>query len=322
MKIHKLKKYLMKAAAGIVTVLMVAVLFVLQFVVFENNLYFWKDISFWFNLALMLAILVICAELYWRFGGQSGQRNEKYLNSAIEYSLRVNRIKNSNPNKVDDFYKFIDEKNIELFEEGRKNFLDQNGIRREDYYGNGEENNVAHKDMTKKELIALTKESANGKVQYYTKKQVKSILRAKNGAFPYEKMNGTEILSGMTIKASRYNVHYNARENQIKFSTKSLMIAVMLALIGAVLVPQLRESWTPATIFLFLYRVFVLAYRAFMSWLEGYNDIVETRRAINNNRINVVILYVSVRNIESLYDGLDTEIVATKKAYAEELKNG
>lgn len=317
MRVHNLKRQLLKAAAGIVTALMVVVLFVLQFIVIEGNFEFWSSWSFWLNLAVMLIILVVCAEVYWRFGSAGAQRSPKYFNTSIEYSLRVNRIKNSKPNKIDDFYKFVDEKNKELYEFGMLEWLDLHAISRNLYF------EQKHNALTRSELKHLKKKTASGKeIPLYTRKQIRAILRAQRGKFPYEKMNGTEILSGMTAGASRYNVHYSARENQLRFTTKNMISSIVLAFATAILVVQLISEWSVAALFLFFYRVFMLGYRALMSYLDGYGDVIDVRRAINNNRINVLVMYASVRELDDLYDSIDEEIAAAKQAYSEELSNG
>ena len=92
--LYTIKKKLSKAYTAITSMLVVVLLFVLQFVAFSGNFLFWKDGSFWMSLAVMVAILLLANSIYWKNGSNRAETNDKYLNSAIEYSVRINKIKN------------------------------------------------------------------------------------------------------------------------------------------------------------------------------------------------------------------------------------
>lgn len=324
---HKVKKQLAKFYAHIVTALVVLILFMLQFVILHGNLEFYKDTEFWFSLAITLSILVVINEVYWKHGSSRGELNEKYLGSSIEYSIRVSHIKNNNPSLVDDFYTYIDELNIRLFIDARNELLDENRISRNDYYfgqcfvkvdENGNriiEYGTPHCELSKKELLSLTKKNMNDEVvPYYSRRQVRAILRAIYGNFKYEKQSASEIISGAKFKNNKFATHYDAKQNKRNFALSNAVVSVAIAFFGAMLGGSLaKDGWTPAALFIFFYRVGMVAWRAISSSEGGYNDIVEVKRTANISRSNVIAMYANNRNVSGLFDTLDTEITEAKK---------
>lgn len=324
--LHNLKKGLSKVYTLFSTAIVVLLLFVLQFVMIDGNLEFYKDTSFWANYAVMIVILVTINEIYWRNGSKRGELNEKYIGSAVEYSVRINRIKNYNPCKTEDFYKYIDEKNVELFIEARNEYLEKYGILKNDYYighniGYSEDGimmkSIPHCEMSKSELKQLKKLSATGEeIPYYTRKQIKAICNAICGEFKYEVLNGTEILSGIKVKNNKYATSYNAAKNKAKFTGKSLIISLVFAILGAMLIVELRK-WNAAALFTFAYRIFVVIWRAIVSDDAGYSDIVNTRRGVNINRANITTMYATARGLDDLFNGIEKEIALTTQQLIE-----
>lgn len=333
MILHTIKKQLPKFYTHIQTALVVLVLFMLQFVAVHGSLEFYKDPEFWTSLVITLSILFIINEIYWKNGSARGELNTKYLGSSVEYSIRVNRIKNNNPPLVDDFYSFIDERNIKLFIEARNELLDANNISRNDYYygvcsvdtdSTGRKNlkySTPHCELSETELKSLTKPTINGgTAPYYTSKQVQAIINAVKGNFKYEKLSAAEILSGTQIESGKYNTHYDAKKNKRKFALSNAMVSVVIATLGAMLGYSLvTEGWSPVALFLFLYRLAMVAWRAVNSDEGGYVDIAETKRTVNINRSNVMAIYAKDRNNDTLYADLDTEISEALKLLGAQL---
>ena len=319
---HKFKKQLPKLYTHISTALVVLVLFMLQFVAIDGNLEFYKYSEFWFSLAIMLAILIVINEIYWRNGSSRGELNDKYISSSIEYSIRVNKIKNNNPSLTDDFYKYIDELNIQLYIEARNDFLDAHRISRNDYYcghptyivdNQGQQiaqYSTPHCELSRKELLSLTKTDINGDViPYYTTRQVNAILQAVYGEFKYEKQDAAEILSGTKFKNTKFATHYNSKQNKRNFASSSAVVSTAVSVIAAMFGTSLvRDGWDPAALFVFLYRLAMVVWRAIMSDEAGYNDIVEITKAVNINRSNVLTMYTRNREIDAIYENIDSEI--------------
>ena len=338
---HKLKKRLPKFYTHISTALVVLVLFILQFIVINGNLEFYKDSEFWLSLAIMLAILFVINEIYWRNGSSRGELDEKYLGSSIEYSIRVNHIKNNNPSLTEDFYNYIDELNVKLYIEARNDLLDANHISKSDYYygqykEETDEYGVVHKyygtphcELSKKELQSLTRVTINDEViSYYTKKQIKVILRAVYGDFKYEKLSATEILSGGKFKNNKFNTSYDAKRNKRNFALSNAVVSIAISVLGAILGASLaKDGWSPVALFIFLYRLAMVVWRAITSDEGGYNDIAETKRTVNINRSNILTMYTHSRGIDDLFNNIDTEISEAKQLMdaqlgKEPLKNG
>lgn len=327
--LYNIKKKLSKAYTAISSIVVIALLFALQFVVFESNLYFWKDASFWMSLVVMVVILIAANEIYWKNGSTRAERDDKYINSAIEYSVRVNRIKNNNPNLTDDFYKYIDELNITLFIEGRNIFLEEHDILKEDYYygvlikkqnteGNTiQEYTTPHCELTYKQLCALKRTSADGKEElYYTKRQARAITKAVHGKFKYETLNATEILSGIKYKNARYAISYNATKNKNSYALTNLGTTIIFALIGALFGADLAQNgWSVTALFTFLYRIFIFVWRAITSDEAGFRDIADIKRGVNVNRSNITTMYANNRKLDTLFNNIDTEIQTTKTNY-------
>lgn len=330
--LYNLKKKLSKAYTAIASVIVVVLLFILQFVVFEGNLAFWKDGTFWMSLAVMVVILLLGNEIYWRNGSNRAEVNDKYINSAIEYSVRINRIKNNNPCLTDDFYKYIDELNITLFIEARNKLLDDAGISKEDYYyGNiitsfDESGNqiikyaTPHCELTRRQLELLKRQTLNGEEPYYTKKQVCMILRAASGKFKYEVISAAEILSGVKINDKKYAVSYNANKNKLNFVRTNLGAMLILSVIGALLGVDLVENgWSAAALFTFFYRVFMFVWRAITSDEAGYRDIVDIKRGVNVNRSNLTTMFATARGYTALFEDINKEIQETKTLYLQQM---
>ena len=330
--LYNLKKKLRKAYTAIATVLVVVLLFILQWVVFEGNLQFWRDSFFWMSLAVMVVILLLGNEIYWRNGSSRAENNEKYINSAIEYSVRINRIKNNNPCLIDDFYKYTEELNVTLFIEARNSYLEENSILKEDYYyghvvqvenpdgSYSPQYTTPHCELTETQLLNLTRETLSGEEKYYSKKQVKAIIRAIHGKFKYETINATEILSGIKVKNNKYAVAYNASKNKRNYVLTNLGSTIVLSLIGALLGADLvSNGWSVATLFTFFYRLFMFVWRAITSDEAGYYDVADTRRGVNVNRSNLITAYATARGYTDLFSGVENEIQETKKSYYEQI---
>ena len=325
--LHKIKKQLPKFYTHILTALVVLVLFMLQFVIVNGDLEFYKDTEFWFSLAITLAILFVINEIYWRNGSSRGLLNDKYLGSSIEYSIRVNHIKNNNPSLIDDFYSYIDELNIKLFIEARNELLDLNKISRNDYYygqctvvtdesGNKSlEYGVPHCELSIKDLKRLTKTDLKGEVvPYYNRKQIKAIVRAIYGDFKYEKLSASEILSGSRFKNNKYATHYDAKQNKRNYALSNAVVSVVVSVLGAMLGASLvKDGWSPVALFVFFYRLAMVVWRAMSSDEGGYNDIAEVRRTVNINRSNILAMYARARNIDNIFNTLDSEINEAKQ---------
>lgn len=330
--LYDLKKKLGKAYTAISSIIVVALLFVLQFVVFESNIYFWKDASFWMSLAVMVVILLVANEIYWRNGSTRAEANDKYISSAIEYSVRINRIKNNNPCLTDDFYKYIDQLNVTLFIENRNRYLEEHGILKEDYYyghviiQTNEDGTITrsyatpHCELTYKQLKALKRITLDGEEPYYNRRQIKSILRAVQGKFKYETLNATEILSGIKNEHSKFAVSYDASRNKRTYALTNLVATVALAVIGALLSMDLvQNGWSATALFTFFYRLFMFVWRAITSDEAGYRDVVDTKRGVNVNRSNLTTMYATSRGYNNLFEGIDLEIQNTKAEYLKQL---
>jgi hypothetical protein len=318
--LHTLKKKIAKAYTAIATAIVVAVLFVLQFVIINGNLYFWRELSFWTDLAVMVAILIIANEIYWKNGSARGELNDKYINSAVEYSVRVNRIKTHEPCLTEDFYQYVDEKNIELYIEGRNTFLEKNRISKSDYYYGvlvGETYTTPHCELTKEQLRSLTKTNLEGKpIPYYTKAQVNAILDAVQGRFDYEVLSSTEILSGLKVSKKKYATSYDSKLNKQNYARSNMLLTIVIASIGALFGGDLIENgWSISALFVFLYRILMLAWRAITSDEAGYYDIVDTKRGINVNRSNILTVYATARGYADLFKDINIEIAQVKKQY-------
>lgn len=327
MILHRIKKQLPKFYTHIITALVVLVLFMLQFIVINGNLGFYKDTEFWFSLAITLAILIIINETYWKHGSSRGELDPKYLGSSIEYSIRVNHIKNNNPSLVDDFYVFIDELNVKLYIDTRNELLDANRISRNDYYygqcivntdDNGNktiEYTTPHCELSRKELKSLTKINLDGEeVPYYSNSQVKTIIKAVYGDFKYEKLSAAEILSGAKFKNNKFATHYDAKQNKRNFALSNAVVSIAISFFGAMLGASIvKDGWTPVALFVFFYRLAMVAWRAITSDEGGLNDIIEVKRTVNINRTNVLAMYARSRGVDSIFDNLDLEIAEAKK---------
>lgn len=330
--LYNLKKKLSKAYTAITSVIVVVLLFILQFVVFEGNLEFWKDWTFWMSLAVMVVILLLGNEIYWRNGSNRAEANDKYISSAIEYSVRINRIKNNSPCLTDDFYKYIDELNIALFIEARNKLLEDASISKDDYYYGhlitvlDEDGNTItkystpHCELTKKQLQSLKRQTFEGVENYYTKKQIKTILQAVSGKFKYEVISATEVLSGISISNKKYAVGYNANKNKKDYVLTNLGSMLILSVTGALLGADLvKNGWSAAALFTFFYRVFMFAWRALTSDEAGYRDIVDTKRGVNVNRSNLTTMFATARGYTTLFDSVNDEIQATKALYLKQM---
>jgi hypothetical protein len=281
------------------------------------------------SLAVMVVVLLLGNEIYWRNGSSRAEVNEKYINSAIEYSVRINRIKNNNPCLTNDFYKYIDELNITLFIENRNKYLEDHHILKEDYYyghlikvqdANGTEftqYSTPHCELSEKQLRLLKRKNLDGTEElYYTNKQVKALLKAIRGEFPYEVLSATEILSGIKVKNNKYAVSYNAGKNKRDYVLTNLGSMVALSLIGALLGADLAQNgWSPAALFTFFYRVFMFVWRAITSDEAGYRDIVDVRRGVNVNRANLTTMFATARGYSNLFNDIENEIQQTKTQY-------
>lgn len=320
--LYNLKKGLAKLYTVLSTAIVVLLLFILQFVFIDGNFKFYEDTSFWTNYAVMMVVLITINEIYWRSGSKRGELNEMYVGSAVEYSVRINRIKNYNPCKTEDFYKYIDEKNVELFIEARNEYLDRYGILKEDYYcghviktdeEDKTEKSKPHCEMSKSELKKLKKTSATGEqIAYYTHKQIKAIYRAICGKFKYEVLNGTEILSGIKVKNNKYATSYSATKNRARFTGTSIITSAVCAVLGAMLIPELKD-WNISALFIFAYRVFIVIWRAIVSDEAGYADIVNTKRGVNINRANIATMYATARQLNDLFTDINSEIAIAKE---------
>ena len=326
MLINDIKKKLSKAYTVIATVIIVSILFILQFVVLEGNIYFYKSLSFWMDLAVMIMILILANEVYWKSGSKKAEYNDKYISSAIEYSVRISKIKNNNPSLTDDFYKYIDEKNMEIFVEARNSFLEKNEIRKEEYYTghildskDPDKRSEPHCNLSKSRLKSLTKETILGVEPYYTKKQIRAILKAVRGKFHYEELNATEILSGVRFKNNKYATSYNAHKNKTIFALFNSGTTFIIAAVGALLSSSLSDGWTLAALFTFLYRLLMLVWRAVVSYDAGYNDIAVIKRGVNLNRSNIITMYTSSRNLNNLFETINEDIVASKTQYLKDI---
>ena len=325
--LHKFKKQLPKFYTHILTALVVLVLFMLQFVVINGNPEFYKDSEFWFSLAVTLAILLVINEIYWKHGSSRGELDNKYLGSSIEYSIRVNHIKNNNPSLIDDFYTYIDELNIKLYIDARNELLDSHRISRNDYYygqmsmKEDEHGNklisygTPHCELNIKELKALTKVNIKGEVvPYYTKKQIRTIVRAIYGDFKYEKISAAEILSGAKFKNNKFATHYDAKQNKRNFALSNAVVSIAISVLGAMLGASIvKDGWSPVALFVFFYRLAMVVWRAISSDEGGYNDIAEVKRTVNINRTNVIAMYARNRDLNALFKDLDTEIAEAKE---------
>lgn len=322
--LHNLKKGLSKVYTVLSTAIVVLLLFVLQFVIIDGNFEFYKDTSFWTNYAVMIVILITINEIYWRNGSKRGELNDRYIGSAVEYSVRINRIKNYNPCKTEDFYKYIDEKNVELFIDARNEYLDKNGVLKDDYYCGHDikvnddgkiEKSKPHCEMSKSELKKLKKNSATGEeIPYYSRKQIKAICNAVCGKFHYEVLNGTEILSGIKIKNNKYATSYNAAKNKARFASTSIITSGVCAVLGAMLIVELQD-WNVSALFVFAYRVFLVIWRAIVSDDAGYSDIINTKRGVNINRANIATMYATARQLDDLFLNINLEIAAAKEQF-------
>lgn len=330
--LYNLKNKLSKVYTAITSTIVVALLFILQFVVFEGNFEFWKDGNFWMSLAVMVVILLLSNEIYWRNGSNRAEANDKYISSAIEYSVRINRIKNNNPCLTDDFYKYVDELNIALFIEARNRLLEDSNISKDDYYyghlitvleedgSSTVKYSTPHCELTKKQLSSLKRQTLNGVENYYTKAQIKTILKAVSGKFKYEVISATEVLSGIRVSSKRYAVSYNAAKNKQDYLRTNLGTIIIFSIIGAMLGADLvKNGWSAAALFTFFYRVFMFAWRAITSDEAGYRDIVDTKRGVNVNRSNLTTMFATSRGYTNLFDGVDVEIQATKASYLQQL---
>lgn len=331
--LHKLKKQLPKFYTHISTALVVLVLFMLQFVVIEGDLQFYKNADFWASLGIMLAILVVINEIYWRNGSIRGCSDPKYLGSAIEYSIRVNHIKNNNPSLTEDFYSYIDELNLKLYTEARNELLDSYHINKNDYYYGqcyvttndiGEsvlQHTTPHSELSEKELTSLTKHNYNKEiVPFYSTKQIEAIIRASYGNFKYEKLSASEILSGTKLKNNKFAVHYDGKQNKRNFALSSAVISTTVAVFGAMLGGSIvKDGWSAAALFVFFYRLFMVVWRAIVSDEGGYNDIAETKRTVNINRSSVISMYAHSRNLDAIFDNIGTEINDAKAAINKQL---
>lgn len=320
MLLHNLKKKLAKFYTAISTIIVIAILFVLQFIVIQGNLGFWKDSSFWMDLAVMVAILLIANEIYWKNGNARGELNDKYVNSIIEYSVRVNRLKNYEPSLTEDFYKYIDEKNIELYIEARHSFLEKYGISKQDYYYgvyNGTEYSTPHCELTEHQLKKLKRKDIDGtEVPYYTKHQVKALIKAIQGKFNYEVLSGTEILSSVKFSNKKYATSYDGKKNKWDHAKTNMVTTFVVSFIGALFGADLVENgWSVSALFVFLYRLFMLAWRAMLSNEAGYADIVETKRGVNVNRSNILTMYATSRGFTDLFKDVNAEITQVKNQY-------
>ena len=318
--LHTLKKKLAKAYTTIATAIVVAILFVLQFVVINGNLYFWREVSFWLDLAVMVAILIIANEIYWKNGSARGELNDKYINSAVEYSVRVNRIKTYEPCLTYDFYAYIDQKNAELLVECRNTYLEEHHINKYDYYYGvlvGDTYTTPHCELTKQQLKNLTKYTLEGTVvPYYTRAQVTAIINAAKGNFDYEVLSATEILSGLKVSKKKYATSYDGKLNKTNYTKSSMLITIVLAFIGALFGGELvQNGWSVSALFVFLYRVLMLAWRAIVCDEAGYYDIVDTKRGVNVNRSNILTMYASTRGYTDLFVDINTEITKVKNQY-------
>ena len=311
--LHNLKKKLAKAYTIITTTIVVFVLFVLQFVVIHGNLYFWKSNTFWMDLAVMVAILLIANEIYWKNGSSRGELNDKYINSAVEYSVRVSRLKDAC--LTEDFYKYIDEKNLEIFTNARNDYLEKNGISVKEYLGSA--NLEPHANLTKSRLESLERKLPDGSTtRYYSDNQIAVITNATQGTFDYEVLSGTEILSGIKVNNKKYATSYNSSENKWLFVKKNLGTSIIIAFMGALLGADLAEhGWTLSALFIFFYRLLMLAWRAIVSDEAGYADIVEIKRGVNVNRSNLLTMYATARGYNELFIDINTEISKVKKDY-------
>lgn len=326
------KQYLKKFYTAAITAVVLALFILLRFIVIEENKEFYKDQNFWIDFIVITVLITIIRDTYWRNGSQRGSKDMKYIGSGIEYSLRVDRLKTHKPCLTEDFYTYIDEKNVELYINARNDFLDDNAILKSDYYSGSPvlkrtddglshiEYSTPHCMLSLDELAALQKTVAADEVPYYTKRQCKAIQRAVSGKFHYEVLNATEILSGIKMKRNKYATSYNPRKNKATFMLSKIVITFVFAVLGAFLGARIaQEGWNIGVLYDFLYASVLIIWHAINADDAGFSDIADTKRGVNINRANIITMYATSRNMDNLFNSLDIEITKAVNDYVDSL---
>lgn len=287
---RNLKTKAQKAFTGIATLLVILVLFASQYLILTSSLDFFTTSEFWVDTAFSFGIIIAMTEIYWRNGSARALNDAAYTTAASEYSIAVSELKNSIPNRIQDFRDSIMEENMNLIEEARYEYLLKCGVSKE-YF-------LKYNKFTKKELKHLTidKVSLEGILhtsRLFSRKQIKAIINATKNKFDYEELNATELLSGIKYKNNKYAVSYSSKKNKTRFITSSISTAMAFAIMGAAIIPKLADSTTVAALFIFGYRVIIVIWRSINADDAGYSDIVDTKKGVYMNRTSLIATYMA-----------------------------
>lgn len=258
---------LKRAMPFIITGIMVAAAFLIRFMTIKpSNM---QDVtSFWLTLGTNAAIIVAMA-LTWMASGTDRAKSETdspYKKNIAEYSRRIGELeRESKLTQLTEFCKF---KTRELLDAKINARLASVCIDRACY-------DARLKDMTAE---ALTEAG-------YNKKQMRTVERIRGGKVRVRPLNAMELMTNNKAR-SGYDIHYDERaEKAVSVAVrviKSIVTGAALALISFELASNISD---PSVWAMFLIQLVTIAFTAWSSDREGYEQIATTKNKVILRRI-------------------------------------
>lgn len=255
----------------IITGIMLLALFALQFIAAKPS-----DVGsteFWINLVINAAIIVAMA-LTWTASGNDRAKEENdspYKRNCLEYGRRIAEIETRG--ELSSLTEFCAAKTKELRDAKENRYLVEACIDRDKY------NEV--KGYTLKRL----------KSEGYNRKQRRRIIRVTKGKIRVKAISAMEMMTNNTSKLG-YDVHYNeTAEKAFNIgvrAVKSVITGAALAYISAELTNSITD---PAAWAMFAVKLVTIAYAAWSSEREGYEQIAGTKNRVILRRIKFLNLF-------------------------------
>lgn len=275
---------LKRAMPFIITGIMIAAAFIIRFMVIEANEM--RGASFWLTLGVNAAIIVAMA-LTWMASGTDRAKSETdspYKKNSAEYSRRIAELERDS--RLTQLTEFCKQKTQELLDKRINALLAAVCIDRNRYDG----------ELKAKTAEQLAAEGLN-------KKQISTIERIRDGRVKVRPLNAMEL---MTNNKSRegYDIHYDeTAEKAVSIGirvAKSIVTGAALALISV----QLASNITDLSVWaMFLMQLVTIAFTAWSSEREGYEQIAVTKNAVILRRIMFLNMFSEWATVPRLQAG-------------------
>lgn len=273
-----------RAMPFIITAIMVAAAFIIRFMVIEPNTT--RGAGYWLTMGLNAAIIVAMA-LTWMASGTDRAKSETdspYKKNSAEYSRRIAELERES--RLTQLTEFCKQKTQELLDNRINAQLASVCIDRATYES-------TLKRMTAEQLMA----------DGYSKKQVRVIERIRDGRIKVRPLNAMELMTNNRAKQG-YDVHYNENaEKAVSIAVrvvKSVVTGAALALISF----DLASNITDLTVWaMFLMQLGTIAFTAWSSEREGYEQIATTKNQVLLRRIMFLNMFSEWARIPRLEAG-------------------